>query len=148
VSGSSTAARSSTGGASAEARRYIWPVFVVQECGQRSCDLAGHEANACSSGEDGDRVRVGHDCNWLCTRIDLGDLCPHRDESVAISDLIDTLTTNKKPLTCNTSRAGTLDEQHWDFRQAAFTVRRASRDRRTERRTRDLLSGGDDGDVH
>ena len=30
-----------------------------------------------------------HDCNRPCTRIDLGGLCPHCDEPVAISDLTD-----------------------------------------------------------
>lgn len=34
-----------------------------------------------------------HDCNQPCTRVGLGGLCPHCAEPVAISDLIDTLTT-------------------------------------------------------
>ena len=35
-----------------------------------------------------------HDCNQPCTRIGLGGTCPHCDEPVAITDLIDTLTTS------------------------------------------------------
>jgi hypothetical protein len=35
-----------------------------------------------------------HDCNQPCTRVGLGGLCPHCAEPVAISDLIDTLTTS------------------------------------------------------
>jgi len=30
-----------------------------------------------------------HDCNQPCTRVGLGGLCPHCDEPVAISDLLD-----------------------------------------------------------
>ena len=36
-----------------------------------------------------------HDCNQPCTRVGLGGLCPHCSELVAISDLLDTLTTSK-----------------------------------------------------
>jgi hypothetical protein len=35
-----------------------------------------------------------HDCNQPCTRVGLGGLCPHCSEPVAISDLLDTLTTS------------------------------------------------------
>jgi len=31
-----------------------------------------------------------HDCNQPCTRVGLGGLCPHCDEPVALTDLIDT----------------------------------------------------------
>lgn len=30
-----------------------------------------------------------HDCNTPCARLDLGGLCPHCDEPVAISDIIE-----------------------------------------------------------
>jgi hypothetical protein len=30
-----------------------------------------------------------HDCHTPCTRLDLGGLCPHCDEPVAISDIIE-----------------------------------------------------------
>ncbi len=31
-----------------------------------------------------------HDCNQPCTRVGLGGLCPHCDEPVALTDLLDT----------------------------------------------------------
>jgi len=37
-----------------------------------------------------------HDCNQPCTRVGPGGSCPNCDQPVAISDLIDTLTTTKK----------------------------------------------------
>lgn len=40
-----------------------------------------------------------HDCNRPCTRIGLGGPCPHCDEPVAITDLLDTeVTSNPHPL--------------------------------------------------
>jgi len=60
--------------------------------GIRRRDVTIYECPTCNTRYHGEQWC--HDCNQPCTRVGLGGLCPHCDEPVAISDLIDTLTTS------------------------------------------------------
>jgi len=62
--------------------------------GIRRLDATIYECPTCNTRYHGEQWC--HDCNQPCTRVGLGGLCPHCDEPVAISDLIDTLTSNKR----------------------------------------------------
>ena len=76
-------------------RRNATPVEVTEPVvpqGIRRLDVTIYECPTCNTRYHGEQWC--HDCNQPCTRVGLGGLCPHCDEPVAISDLIDTLTTS------------------------------------------------------
>lgn len=76
-------------------RRNATPVEVTEPIVPqriRRRDVTIYECPTCSTRYHGEQWC--HDCNQPCTRVGLGGLCPHCDEPVAISDLIDTLTTS------------------------------------------------------
>lgn len=76
-------------------RRNATPVEVTEPVvpqGIRRRDITIYECPTCETRYHGEQWC--HDCNQPCTRVGLGGLCPHCDEPVAISDLIDTLTTS------------------------------------------------------
>ena len=76
-------------------RRNATPVEVTEPVvpqGIRRLDVTIYECPTCNTRYHGEQWC--HDCNQPCTRVGLGGLCPHCDEPVAISDLIDTPTTS------------------------------------------------------
>jgi len=76
-------------------RRNATPVEVTEPVvpkGIRRRDITIYECPTCDTRYHGEQWCP--DCNQPCTRVGLGGLCPHCDEPVAISDLIDTLTTS------------------------------------------------------
>ena len=75
-------------------RRHATPVKAAEPVvpqGIRRRDVTIYECPTCETRYHGEQWC--HDCNQPCTRVGLGGLCPHCDQPVAISDLIDTLTT-------------------------------------------------------
>ncbi len=47
-----------------------------------------------------------HDCNRPCVRVDLGGLCPHRDQPITVRDITDQhRATTDKPLTSTNTAA-------------------------------------------
>jgi len=78
-------------------RRNATPVKVTEPVvpqGIRRRDVTIYECPTCNTRFHGEQWC--HDCNQPCTRVGLGGLCPHCDQPVAISDLIDTFTSNKR----------------------------------------------------
>ena len=76
-------------------RRHATTVTVAEPVvpqGIRRRDITIYECPTCDIRYHGEQWC--HDCNQPCTRIGLGGSCPHCDQPVAISDLIDTLTTS------------------------------------------------------
>jgi predicted amidophosphoribosyltransferase len=76
-------------------RRNATPVEAVEPVvpqGIRRRDVTIYECPTCETRYHGEQWC--HDCNQPCTRVGLGGSCPHCSEPVAISDLIDTLTTS------------------------------------------------------
>ena len=76
-------------------RRHATPVKVTEPVvpqGIRRRDVTIYACPTCETRYHGEQWC--HDCNQPCTRVGLGGLCPYCDEPVAISDLIDTLTTS------------------------------------------------------
>jgi predicted amidophosphoribosyltransferase len=70
----------------------VEPAEPVVPQGVRRLDVTIYECPTCETRYHGEQWC--HDCNQPCTRVGLGGLCPHCDQPVAISDLIDTLTTS------------------------------------------------------
>jgi predicted amidophosphoribosyltransferase len=60
--------------------------------GIRRRDVTIYECPTCETRYHGEQWC--HDCNQPCTRVGLGGLCPHCDQPVATTDLIDTFTTS------------------------------------------------------
>jgi len=76
-------------------RRHATPVTVAEPAvpqGIRRRDITIYACPTCETRYHGEQWC--HDCNQPCTRVGLGGSCPHCSEPVAISDLIDTLTTS------------------------------------------------------
>ena len=76
-------------------RRNATPVEVTEPVvpqGIRRRDITIYACPTCETRYHGEQWC--HDCNQPCTRIGLGGSCPHCSEPVAISDLLDTLTTS------------------------------------------------------
>ena len=76
-------------------RRHTTAVKVAEPIvpqGIRRRDVTIYACPTCDARYHGEQWC--HDCNQPCTRVGLGGLCPHCDQPVAISDLIDTLTTS------------------------------------------------------
>ena len=67
------------------------PEPVVPQ-GVRRRDVTIYQCPTCETRYHGEQWC--HDCNQPCTRVGLGGLCPHCSEPVAISDLLDPLTTS------------------------------------------------------
>jgi len=76
-------------------RRNATPVAAPEPIvpqGIRRRDITIYACPTCETRYHGEQWC--HDCNQPCTRVGLGGLCPHCSEPVAISDLLDTLTTS------------------------------------------------------
>ena len=76
-------------------RRHATPVEVTEPVvpqGIRRRDITIYACPTCETRYHGEQWC--HDCNQPCTRVGLGGLCPHCSEPVAISDLLDNLTTS------------------------------------------------------
>ena len=78
-------------------RRHATPMVVTEPVvpqGIRRRDATIYACPTCETRYHGEQWC--HDCNQPCARVGLGGLCPHclLAEPVAISDLIDTLTTS------------------------------------------------------
>ena len=76
-------------------RRNATPVAAAEPVvpqGIRRRDVTIYQCPTCETRYHGEQWC--HDCNQPCTRVGLGGSCPHCSEPVAISDLLDTLTTS------------------------------------------------------